>query len=224
MFLDAVSTLLSVTELEPDAMLLLEQIGTTIDVPRDFEFYTEGQPAEYCYRVLNGCIRTVRTMEDGRRHVGQFPMRGDRFGFDALDAYYCSAEAVSNAVVRRYPRVLVDGMSENYPALARCLRELALAELRAAHDQNMLLGRKSASERVASFVLDMESKCGKAGGGRLELAMGRVDIADHLGLTVETVCRVLAVMKKEHVVAIGRTTIEVRNRRALQALACDTRH
>jgi CRP/FNR family nitrogen fixation transcriptional regulator len=213
-----------VTGLEPDAMLLLEQIGTTIDVPRDYEFYAEGDPAEYCYRVLNGCIRTVRSMEDGRRQVGQFPMRGDRFGFDALDTHCYGAEAVSNAVVRRYPRAMVDNMAENYPALARCLRELALGHLRATHDRIMLLGRKSASERVASFVLDMELRCGKGGGGRLELPMARLDIADHLNLTVETVCRVLTMLKKEHIVAIGRTTIEVRDRRALQALACDTRH
>jgi CRP-like cAMP-binding protein len=108
MLFDTVSTLRSVMSIEPDAMLLLEQIGTTIDVPRDFAFYAEGDPAEYCYRVLSGCIRTVRTMEDGRRQVGEFPMRGDRFGFDALDTHCYGAEAqvgdYSQIVIREWSR------------------------------------------------------------------------------------------------------------------------
>jgi CRP-like cAMP-binding protein len=204
----------------PDALDLLEQFGTTLHLARDADIHAEGDAAEYCYRVVTGCVRTVRLLEDGRRQVGEFLLAGDLFGLEDAGTYDFSAEAVTEAVVRRYPRRMVEAMAETRPALSRRLRELMQAGLRVAHSRILLLGRKTASERIASFLAEMDRRAPR-GGAFLELPMSRTDIADHLGLTVETVCRVLAAMKREGVLTISRTGVELRSRTALRARAAD---
>ena len=206
---------------QPDALDLLEQFGTTLRVSRDEEVYAEGDPADYCCRVISGCIRTVRLMEDGRRQVGEFLLEGDLFGLEDIGTHDFSAEAVADSVVRRYPRRMVEALAETRPALSRRLRELMQAGLRAAHERLLRLGRKTATERIASFLAEMDRRSAHAGPTFLELPMGRADIADHLGLTVETVCRVLAAMKRDGVVGIARTGVELRDRRALRALGAE---
>jgi CRP/FNR family nitrogen fixation transcriptional regulator len=207
-----------------DSLDLLEQFGTTVRFSREQEVHAEGDPAEFCYRVVSGCIRTVRQMEDGRRQVGEFLLQGDMFGLNVLGTYDFSAEAVSDSVLRRYPRRMVEALAESRPAMARRLRELALKHLRATHDRLVLLGRKTASERIASFLIEMDRRVGDGGRSIVELPMCRTDIADHLGLTVETVCRVLAHLKREGSLAIARSGVELRDRAALRALACEPRH
>jgi CRP/FNR family nitrogen fixation transcriptional regulator len=209
---------------EPDTLDLLEQFGTTVRLQREQEVHAEGDSADYCYRVVSGCVRTVRLMEDGRRQVGEFLLAGDVFGLDVIGTHDFAAEVVADTVLRRYPRRMVEALAESRPALARRLRELALTHLRIAHDRLVLLGRKTASERIASFLMEMDRRSATRATAVLELPMCRTDIADHLGLTVETVCRVLAHMKREGMVAITRNGVEIRDRVALRALACEIRH
>jgi CRP/FNR family nitrogen fixation transcriptional regulator len=209
---------------EPDPLDLLEQFGSTLRLVREQVVYTEGDPADYCYRVISGCVRSVRLLEDGRRQVGEFVLAGDVFGLNVMDTHDLAAETVVDTVLRRYPRRMVEALAESRPALARRLRELALTHLRAAHDRMVLLGRKTASERLASFLMEMDRRMPRRGAGWLELPMGRTDIADLLGLTVETVCRALAQMKREGTVAIARMSVELVDRTALRALACGARH
>jgi CRP/FNR family nitrogen fixation transcriptional regulator len=207
----------------PDALDLLEQFGTTVSVQRDHEIYAQGDEAEYCWRVVSGCVRTVRLMEDGRRAVGEFRLAGEHFGFDDIGTHEYAAEAVTDAVLRRYPRRMVEALAERHAGLAHRLRTMALANLRTAHDQALLLGRKTAVERIASFVLEMERRS-PPHNGLLELPMCRTDIADHLGLTVETVCRTLAFLKREGLLTIARTGVHLVAPRALRDLACELRH
>jgi CRP/FNR family transcriptional regulator, nitrogen fixation regulation protein len=108
--------------------------------------------------------------------------------------------------------------------MARRLREMALRHLRDAHERLILLGRKTAIERIASFVLEMDRRADNTARSALDLPMCRTDIADHLGLTVETVCRVLAHLKRDGSLAITRTGVELRDRESLRALACEPRH
>jgi CRP/FNR family transcriptional regulator, nitrogen fixation regulation protein len=209
----------------PDALDLLEQFGTTVNVTRDHEVHPEGAEALYCYRVVSGCIRTVTLMEDGRRQVGAFLMPGDWFGLDTFERHDLAAEAVCDTVLRRYPRRMVEALAERHPPLSRRLRELAMQHLRAAHGRMLLLGRKTATERIASFLIEMDGRRNaRPGQMLLVLPMARGDIADYLCLTVETVCRVLAYMKRDGVVAIARAGVELRNRTALRDLACEARH
>ncbi len=208
----------------PDALDLLEQFGSTVTVQREHEIHGQGASAEYCWRILSGCVRTVRLMEDGRRQVGEFLFAGDIFGLDDLAIHEFAAEAVTDVKLRRYPRRMVEALAESRPALARRLRALTLNNLHTAHERMMLLGRKSAMERLASFVLEMDRRSATPGRATLDLPMSRTDIADHLGLTVETVCRVLAHLKREGTLGISRSGVELHDRRYLRDLACEPRH
>jgi len=208
----------------PDALDLLEQFGSTVTVQREHEIHGQGDSAEYCWRILSGCVRTVKLMEDGRRQVGEFLMPGDMFGMDDLGTHDFAAEAVTEAKLRRYPRRMVEALAESHTGLARRLREMTLGNLRCAHERMVLLGRKTAMEKIASFMLEMDRRSATPGRTMLDLPMSRTDVADHLGLTVETVCRVLAHLKREGTVAILRTGVELRDRRYLRDLACEARH
>lgn len=207
-----------------DALDLLEQFGATVTVHRDRAIHDQGDTAEFCYRIISGCVRTVRLMEDGRRQIGEFLMTGDMLGFDALDSFDFAAEAVSDVVLRRYPRRMVDALAESNMLLARKLRDMASVSLRVAHSRMVLLGRKTATERIASFLLEMAQRLPSLRTHVLELPMGRTDIADHLGLTIETVCRVLAHLRRDGTLAINRSSITVCNVAALQQMASEPRH
>jgi CRP-like cAMP-binding protein len=207
-----------------DALVLLEQFGTTITVHREQEIHGQGEDAECCYRILAGCVRTVRLMEDGRRQVGEFLMAGDLLGFDALGIFDFAAEAVTDVVLRRYPRRMVDALAENNVALTRRLRDITAVNLRIAQTRLMLLGRKTATERIASFLLEMVERLPGTDPNFLELPMGRADVADHLGLTIETVCRVLAHLRREGTITIDRSSVRVGDTDALRQMASGTRH
>jgi CRP/FNR family nitrogen fixation transcriptional regulator len=207
----------------PLGLDLMEQFGTTMRLPRDHVVHADGAAAEYCYRVLSGCVRTVRLMVDGRRQVGEFLLQDDLFGLNDLDFHTFSAETVTPVMMRRYPRRLIEALADSHPDLSRRLRMLTLGHLRAAQERLILLGRKTATERLASFVLEMEQRRSDQGRTRLDLPMCRTDIADHLGLTVETVCRVLAHLRREGVLGVSRAGLQVLDRAALHDLAGDPR-
>ena len=207
-----------------DALALLEQFGTTVAVHSDRQIHGQGDKADCCYRILSGCVRTVKLMEDGRRQIGEFLMAGDLLGFDTLASYDFAAEAVSDVVLRRYPRRMVDGLAESNVTLTGRLRDLTSISLRLAHARMILLGRKTASERIASFLLEMAERLPEVRPDVLDLPMGRTDIADHLGLTIETVCRVLGHLRRDGTVTIERSSITICNVVALQQMASELRH
>jgi CRP/FNR family transcriptional regulator, nitrogen fixation regulation protein len=208
----------------PDALDLLEQFGTTVAVQREHEIHGQGDTTEYCWRILSGCVRTVKLMEDGRRQVAEFLFPGDLLGLDDLGTHDFAAEAVTDVTLRRYPRRMVESLADSHTALARRLRAMALSNLRNAHDRMVMLGRKTAVEKVASFVVEMQRRAAAPGRGLVDVPMSRTDVADHLGLTVETVCRILAHLKREGTVKLHRTGVEVIDPVALRAAACDARH
>ena len=211
-----------------DALDLLEQFGTTIVVQRDKEIHGQGEQASSCFRILSGCVRMVKLMEDGRRQIGEFLMAGDLLGFDALDTHVFAAEAVTDVVLRRYPRRMVDALAESNTALARRLRNLTSVSLRMAHARLLLLGRKTASERIATFLLEMAERlpmgAARAHAHVMALPMSRTDMADHLGLTIETVCRVLAHLRRDGTIAIERGSVEIYDIAGLQQMASGPRH
>ncbi len=208
----------------PDALDLLEQFGSTVVVQREHEIHGQGDATDYCWRILSGCVRTVKLMEDGRRQVAEFLFPGDLLGLDDVGTHDFSAEAVTDVTLRRYPRRMAEALADSHAALARRLRVLAMANLRNAHERMIMLGRKTAVEKIASFVLEMDRRATAPGRKVTEVPMSRTDVADHLGLTVETVCRILAHLKREGLVVLHRTGVEVVDRAALRALACDSRH
>ena len=176
---------------------------------------------------LEGCVRTVRLMEDGRRQITDFHFASDLLGMDDLAVHACSAESVGDVVLLRLPRQIVEQLASHNGALANHLRAAALDELRRAHERMLLLGRKTALERLSTFLVELAFRMPANAAGRtqtaeparLELPMSRLDIADHLGLTVETVCRNLAVLQKQGIVKVHGTSIHLMQWRSLEQLA-----
>ena len=207
------------------ALNLLEELGATIMVRRDQEIYAQDAAADYYYQVISGSVRTVRLMADGRRQVSEFLLPGEVFGVDALDRYDFSAEALENGLIRRFPRRRVETLAGENATLSQQLRQLVSRKLRQAHERMLVLGRMTASERIASFLLQLADRAPARAAGRIDLAMSRRDIADYLGLTIETVSRTLTMLKADGTIQMfKKCRIEILDRAALAAMASEPRH
>lgn len=201
-----------------DAMVALEQIGVRLNFVRNQEIYAEGDGADCWYKVIFGTVRICKLLADGRRYIAEFCFSGDCFGHDSASMRTFSAEAVSDAIVMRLPRKATEQLADRNPALARLLRETMLRDLTNAHGRMLMLGRMTAPERVAAFLLEMFDRRDVA--RNLSLPMSRNDIADYLGLTIETVCRSLSAFKREGAIAIPNAhQVELHDRAALEAIA-----
>ncbi|HYU11857.1 MAG TPA: helix-turn-helix domain-containing protein [Stellaceae bacterium] len=201
-----------------DALVALERIGVRCSFARDQEIYAEGDTADCWYKVISGTVRICKFLADGRRHIAEFCFAGDCFGLPPAGIRVFSAEAVGEIVVMRYPRRAADRLIDGDPQLARCLCDMTLRDLAHAQTRMLLLGRMTASERVANFLLEMSER--RDARRSLDLPMSRTDIADYLGLTIETVCRVLSALKRDSVIAIPTPhRIELRDRDALEAIS-----
>jgi CRP/FNR family nitrogen fixation transcriptional regulator len=208
----------------PDTLDLLEQFGTTVAFQRAHEIFAQGEPTEFCWRIVSGCVRTVKSMVDGSRQIGEFLWPGDLFGMDDLGTHELGAEAVTDVTLRRYPRRMVEALAKSHIALALWLRSVAVANLRRAYQQMIMLGRRTAMEKIATFVLEMECRSTAAGHRLVDVPMSRSDIADHLCLTIETVSRVLTRLHSAGIVVVERCGLELRDRVTLIGLAYETRH
>jgi CRP/FNR family nitrogen fixation transcriptional regulator len=181
---------------------------------RNAEIYGADEPADFFYEVVTGAVRTYKVLADGRRQIGAFHLPGDVFGLEAGDTHGFSAEAVVNSTVRVAKRAGIVALAARDANVAAGLWTATARSLRGAQEHMLLLGRKSAEERVASFLLEMAS-----GREIIELPMSRQDIADYLGLTIETVSRTLTHL--EDVAAIALPTsrrVVVKSRASLQRL------
>jgi CRP-like cAMP-binding protein len=191
-------------------------LGAQMSFPRNAEIYGEGEAADYIYRVVSGAVRTYKVVADGRRQVGGFYLPGDMFGLELGDEHTFSAEAIAESKALVIKRTAVLARAERDSELARELWTLTAQELRRGQDHLMLL-IKSAHERVAAFLLEMAERL--ADNSAVELPMSRQDIADHLGLTIETVSRTLTHMENLATIQVAASRrIVLRNRAALSRL------
>jgi CRP-like cAMP-binding protein len=201
-----------------DVLIGLERIGSRAHFSRDQEIYAEGDRAGCWFRVISGTIRISKLLADGRRHIAEFCFAGDAFGFDSTEERGFSAEAVTDATVLRLPRAASERLIDENPALARHLRDEMLKSLDATQHRLFLLGRMTACERVAAFLIELSDRDDMH--RFVDVPMSRCDIADHLGLTVETVCRVLSDFKRRRLIAAPQAhRLELLNRAALAAIA-----
>lgn len=202
---------------ELDALIALEKIGARRSFTRDAEIYAEGEPSDCWFRVMSGAVRVCKLLPDGRRHIAEFCMAGDCFGMDNEGERGFSAEAVGDVVLMRYPRRATERLLDERPELARRLCTATLRDLAHAQTRMLLLGRMTATERVAAFLLELSERRGTQ--RAVDVPMSRSDIADYLGLTIETVCRVLSGFKREGTIAIPSAhRIEFRDRDMLATL------
>ena len=176
-------------------------IGALMPFTRNAEIYGEKEPAEYLYKVISGTVRTYKVLTDGRRQIGAFYLPGDIFGFETGADHAFSAEAITNTKVLVIKRSAVKALAARDYSVAEQLLSLTAHELTRAQNHIMLL-IKTAQERVAGFLLEMADRV--QGRNEVDLPMSRQDIADYLGLTIETVSRTLTHL--EHCAAIALPT------------------
>ena len=197
-------------------------IGTVMTCRAKQTLFWEGDSIDYLYKILRGTVCLYKLLPDGRRQVGRFCHAGDLVGMNGSDTHGYTAEALTEVSVTRIRRSDFDKQVDADPVLRRSVMSAMRAELVTAQDQLLLLGRKSALERVATFLMAMSEQAIRQGGdGRaVDLPMTRVDIADYLGLTHETVCRALAQLKKQSVIAVPDPhRIEIRQLDLLEDIA-----
>jgi CRP/FNR family nitrogen fixation transcriptional regulator len=185
---------------EPAAATGLQATGTALSFAANRLIYGEGDDAGAFYRVLSGVVRTYRILHDGRRQIDAFHGAGDVFGFDPLAGRRLSAEAVCDAVVIAYGRQgLEPGAAVNTKLLAQ-LFACAVASLIRSQEHSVLLGRRNAIEKVAAFLVDLANHAPR--GAIITLAMSREDMADYLGMRVETISRTLAEMVRQALIEL----------------------
>ncbi len=194
----------------------MDLIGTQMTFGPNEEIFGENEPATYVYKVTKGAVRTAKILSDGRRQIGAFYLPGDIFGLEMGDEHQFSAEAINHATVTMIRRSAVLSLAARDCEAARELWTVTSRELRRVQDHMMLLV-KSAQQRVACFLLEMSERL--AATEAIELPMSRQDIADYLGLTIETVSRTMSQLVSDRAIGLPSSRrIVLRNRVALREL------
>lgn len=213
----SVCSALSAQELER-----LEAITTRVEMEPQFTVFYEGDAAKYLFNVTSGVVKVYKLLADGRRQITGFFFPGDFLGLALYDHYTYTAEAVDKATLCRFPRRQFEHLLDEFPKLEKRLLQTASNELAAAQDQMLLLGRKTAQERIATFLLSLSDRATRRGQRTnvLKLPMSRSDIGDYLGLTIETVSRHLTRLKKSGAVDLPNAQeIRILHRPALLEFA-----
>jgi len=194
----------------------IELMGACMSFPRNAEIYGESEPADYLYKIVSGTVRTYTVLVDGRRQIGAFYLSGDMFGLETGNEHAFSAEAITDCKIIVIKRSAVLALAARDNEVARQMWDLTARELHRVQEHSLVL-IKSAEERVAGFLLEMAER--GAGGGAVELSMSRQDIADYLGLTIETISRMLKHLEDAAAIEVAkRRRILLRNRSTLRRL------
>ncbi|MBI1407443.1 MAG: helix-turn-helix domain-containing protein [Caulobacter sp.] len=178
------------------------------------EIYAQDEEACMIYRVIRGAVRTTRLLSDGRRQIGDFYYPGDLVGLESGAAHRFSAEALGDCEILVIKKSTLALYGEDGARLERLMWAATSRELERTQEHLMLLGRKTASEKVASFLLDMARR---VRGDQVQLPMGRQDMADYLGLTIETVSRMVTQLQSAGLVRFDSCRrFQIRNRAGLE--------
>jgi CRP/FNR family transcriptional regulator, nitrogen fixation regulation protein len=174
-------------------------MGTPTSFSSNQKIFRKGEPGEYLYKVESGCIRTCDTLNDGHRWIDTFYLPGDFFGLEAREEHTISAEAITSSSVRVIKRKALVSRAARSIAVVEYLLNIAAMELQRTQNHNRLL-LKGAQERVVDFLLEMKNRQQRQ--NEVDLPMTRLDIADYLGLTIETVSRVLTRLKRASAISL----------------------
>lgn len=195
----------------------LNKLTVGLSAESDQTIFYEGDPATNAFNITKGTVRLTRLLADGRRSVIGFMFAGDFLGLSHTDTYVYSAEAVTPVEACQFRKKALRNLFSTFPKLESRLLELVTTELIAAQDQMLLLSRKTPQEKLASFLVYIQKRLEALGGSsreKLTLFMPRIDIADHLGLTPETISRTLTRFTEAGV-------IEIEERRNITILKTD---
>jgi CRP/FNR family transcriptional regulator, nitrogen fixation regulation protein len=185
----------------------VKPLGAARVLSKSEELFAEGDAADFFYKVVSGTVRTYKLLSDGRRQIDEFHLAGDIFGLETGEEHRFSADAVDAATIVAFRRRRFGTLAHDDPALGDQVMASMMRSLDRAHDHMMLLGRKTAQEKVATFLLDIARRVSKE--DRFELPMQRTDIADYLGLTIETVSRTLTQFARQGLIKLAAASRSV---------------
>jgi CRP/FNR family transcriptional regulator len=208
--------------LDDEELGAYRRTGSTVVLQNGQPLFFEGDAADAVFTITKGTIRLSKLLSDGRRQIAGFLFPGDFLGLTVEDTHLFTAEAVGPAELCRFQRARFETFLDAHPRMERRLFALAAHELAAARLQVVMLGRKTATEKVVSFLLMIGSKCRRDGGlaDEIDLPMTRSDIADYLGLRIETVSREISALKVRQLIRLtGTHSIKLLDKPALEALA-----
>lgn len=218
--LQAICSVLDSTELRE-----FKTSGATVARASGEVIFFERDVATHVYNLTSGLLRLSKLLADGRRQIAGFLFPGDFLGITMEDEHAFTAEAITPSTLCQFTRARFDAFVDTHPRLERRLYAVAAHELAAARQQVVLLGRKTAAERVASFLLMLDARRAlpvseEMPDGDITLPMSRSDIADYLGLRIETVSRELSALKASRLIRLTTTqTIRFVDRDRLEQLA-----
>jgi len=196
----------------------LQSIGTVLKFKRNTAVFNEGDAARHVYKVISGAVRTCRVLMDGRRQIADFTLPGDFFGLDWQSEHGFTAEAIADTVVVSYPRAQLEHAAETQFAVQKLLMSLLSKNLSATQNHVVMLGRQTAQERLAWFLLSIMGRSNHD--TNLDLPMSRLDIADFLGLTIETVSRGISQFKRQQLITVsGSHKVSLKDVAALESIA-----
>lgn len=199
-----------------DAVSAIEMLGAPMPFGRNVEIYGEKEPADFLYKVISGAVRTYKILADGRRQIQAFHLPGDVFGLELEREHTLSAEAIVDSRILIVRRSAIDATAARDTDVARELWALTARELQRVQRHVTLLV-KTAQERVVSFLLEMADRA--PSGNAVQLPMSRQDIADYLGVTIETVSRTLTNLESTEAIELPSSRrIVLRDRDALYRL------
>ncbi len=198
-----------------DAVLAVP--GACARFVRDEEIFGEGEEASYVCQVLSGAVRTYRILRDGRRQIDEFHFAGDYFGLEMGETHRITAEALTDTSVRMIRRGALSELAARRGDAARALFRLTAEGLQRSQDHVLMLGRRSAQERVVGLLLDIAERT--HADAELDVPMSRQDMADYLGLTIETVSRALTALQDEDLIQLPTVRhVVLKDRRALERM------
>jgi len=207
--------------LSDEELALLESMAHPTHFASGETLFTQGREAHSVYNVTAGVVRLYKLLSDGRRQVVGFALPGDFLGLAMRDAFGFSADAIGDVTACSFSRAAYTALVDAKPHLLKRLHEFATHELTLAHEQMMLLGRRSAEEKLICFLLGMQQRWARLGKSSVTvpLPMTRQDIADFLGLTIETVSRTFTRLAKDKTILIVPGGVRLMNPERMSAAA-----
>jgi CRP-like cAMP-binding protein len=213
-----VQAVASPTHDAPGELSVLDRAGSPLAVPQNQTIFSQGEPVDYAYKIVRGVVRLCKHLPDGRRQIAQFLFPGDYFSFVTIGDHGFSAEAVVDLSLLSFPQERIERLCRENPALRNRLFQMLSQRIHDIQNHLTIVGRQTAKERVAGFLLLLQDRLGS--GGNINIPMNRHDIADYLSLTMETVSRTLSGLKSAGIIAIpDQHRLELRNVDRLRAFA-----
>jgi CRP/FNR family transcriptional regulator, nitrogen fixation regulation protein len=202
----------------PHPLESLDALAVILPHRRGEEICSQGQPIEYWYFVISGAARRCTIRPDGRRQIVDLLLPGDFCNFAIGEEWDVTIEAVTEGtVVAAYPRRRIEMLADSDPKIAHEIRKIAYAALSRLQAQLLILGRITALEKVGSFILEMAARLSDGDADQVALPVSRYDIADYLGVSVETVSRSLSDLKQRGAIKLlGTRTVSIVDRDVLE--------